>query len=97
MINGTYDVKLKTPMGLKKGQLVLSSNGEQLTGALVALGQESPFEDGRVSGEQFSFRGAMNTVLGRLEYDCTGSVDGDAVSGSVNTKKGVLTFTGKRV
>lgn len=96
MVSGTYNVMLKTPMGVKKGQLILSADGEVLTGSLVALGSENPIENGIANGDNFTFSGELKTAMGKTAFDCNGTVDGDAITGSVKTKKGTLALTGKR-
>lgn len=96
MVDGTYNVMLKTPMGVKKGQLILASDGEALTGKLIALGEENCFTNGSTSGDSFTFSGELKTAMGKVAYECAGSVDDNAISGSVKTKKGTLALTGKR-
>jgi len=96
MVEGTYNVMLKTPMGVKKGELVLIPEGDVLNGKLVVMGQENPIEPGKTDGTKFSFSGELKTAVGKMSYECAGNVEGDAITGSVKTKKGTLTLTGKR-
>ncbi len=96
MVDGTYNVMLKTPIGVKKGELVLISDGNILNGKMIVLGQENAFIPGKTDGTAFSFSGELKTAVGKMAYDCSGSVEGDAITGSVKTKKGTLTITGKR-
>lgn len=96
MISGTYDVTLKTPMGVKKGQLILQDENGTLTGAMRVMGKENPFTPGICSGDRFSFSGALKTAVGRVAYDCDGTVTGGELTGVVKTKKGDLALAGKR-
>ena len=38
MVSGTYEIMMKTPMGVKKGQMILNEDGEKLSGAFVIKG-----------------------------------------------------------
>lgn len=96
MVAGTYEVTLKTPMGPKKGELVLKEDGSVLTGKMVVMKKENPLGPGTVDGDEFSFDGKLKTSVGMTSYICTGRVQGDAISGEVITKKGNLQLTGTR-
>lgn len=62
MINGTYEVKMMTPLGLKKGELVLNQYGNVLTGTMVILGKETPIENGETDGENIRFSVELKTA-----------------------------------
>ena len=96
MVAGTYEVTLKTPMGMKKGELVLEENNGIISGKMVALGKENAIEPGKVEGNHFTFGGKLKTPVGMTAYTCEGDVDGDAIVGTVMTKKGNLPLKGSR-
>lgn len=96
MIDGTYNAVLKTPMGAKKGELILKTEGEVLTGAMLVLGKENLINPGKVNGNEFTFTGKLKTAVGMLEYECTGSVEGDELVGIAKTKKGNMQLKGTR-
>lgn len=96
MVTGTYTISLKTPLGLKKGELTLKDEGGVLTGTMSALGKEQPIEAGSCSGDAFSFSGSLKTAAGRLAYSCEGTVEGDTLAGVAKTKKGDLVLKGTR-
>jgi len=96
MVNGTYEIMMKTPMGVKKGQMIMNEDGEMLSGAFVIKGKENPFTGGKVSGDHFSFDGELMSSVGKLAYSCEGDVKGDEVSAKAVAKKGTLTISGKR-
>ena len=81
MVSGTYEIMMKTPMGVKKGQMIMNEDGEKLSGAFVIKGKDNPFTDGTVTGDHFSFGG---------------DVTGDEVTAKAVAKKGALTISGKR-
>ncbi len=96
MLDGTYTVKLKTPMGVKKGDVEFRTDGNDLTGKLIIMGKENPFTSGEADGENFRFCGEMTTAVGKVAFDCSGKVAGDAIEGNVKTKKGNLIMSGTR-
>ena len=96
MIDGTYSLILKTPMGARKGELILHTDGGALTGAIVVKGKESPIESGTADGERFAFTGALDTAMGRMDFAASGIVAGDALTGEAKTKKGIMKMNGKR-
>ena len=81
MIDGTYNVMLKTTMGVKKGELIFSGEDSVLTGKLVVMGNDNLFETISLDGNNFK---------------CTGSVEGDNIEGVAKTKKGNMSLSGKR-
>lgn len=96
MIDGTYAINIKTPMGLKKGELTLAGKDGVLTGKMVALGKENDINPGTYDGDHFAFSGELKTAVGKLAYDLSGTVNGDELSGVAKTKKGDLTLKGTR-
>lgn len=96
MIDGTYSVSLKTPMGLKKGDLVLATKEGTLTGKMIIMGKENPITDGTCEGDSFHFAGDLKTAVGKLSFTCDGSVSGDTLTAETRSKKGNFQITGKR-
>lgn len=96
MIDGTYNVMLKTPMGVKKGELIISSENSVMTGKLVVMGNDNLLETVNIDGNHFIFTGEIKTAMGKVSYQCTGSVDGDNIEGIAKTKKGNMSLSGKR-
>lgn len=96
MIDGIYNVMLKTPMGVKKGELIFQEDGSSLTGKLVVMGNDNHFETCSADGNNFTFTGEIKTAVGKVAYECTGKVEGDNIEGTAKTKKGNLSLSGKR-
>lgn len=96
MISGIYSIDLKTPLGVKKGELTLKENGSVLTGKMNALGKENAIDPGTCEGNDFAFSGKLKTAVGLLAYECSGTVDGDTLVGVAKTKKGDLQLKGTR-
>lgn len=94
MVNGSYQVKLRTPLGVKKGELVLQSQGDVLTGRMIVMGKENEIGPGTVNGDSFRFEGKLKTAVGELAYVCSGSVHENELTGTVKTKKGDMPLSG---
>lgn len=95
MVSGTYEIMMKTPMGVKKGQMIMNEDGEKLSGAFVIKGKDNPFTDGTVTGDHFSFGGELMSPVGKMVYTCEGDVTGDEVTAKAVAKKALLRSAGK--
>lgn len=96
MIDGTYDVRLKTPMGIKQGRLDLRDEGGALVGAMHVMGSTTRIGSGSTEGDNFGFAGEIKTAVGRLAYECQGTVNGNSIEGVVSTHKGTFPLSGTR-
>ena len=96
MITGKYEVSLKTPMVLKKGELIINEADGIITGKMVVMGKENEIDPGKSDGNNFTFSGKLKTAMGVVPYTCEASVSGETVSGTVKTKKGDMSLTGNR-
>ena len=96
MIAETYEVSLKTPMGIKKGDLTLYDTDGVITGKMVVMGKENNIDPGKADGDSLTFSGKLKSAIGVVPYTCEASVDGDTINGTVKTKKGDMTLTGNR-
>ena len=60
------------------------------------MGKKNIFEPGTTDGKNFNFKGKIQTSVGKTDYVCSGSVNGDELSGIAKTKKGDLALNGIR-
>ncbi len=96
MVDGTYAVVVRTPLGACKAEVTLTSSGTACTAELAAKGKTGSAE-GTLEGDAFRFEGEAVTTLGKISYVAEGTADGSALTGTVRTKKGTLHVTGKRI
>lgn len=92
-----YKVILKTPMGAKKGELILKNENGILTGSITALGKTNELTSGTTDGKNFQFSGELRTAVGKLAYNCSGKIEGDTITGVAATKKGSMAMSGERI
>ncbi|MBU1174863.1 MAG: hypothetical protein KKH72_05620 [Alphaproteobacteria bacterium] len=95
-VDGTYDVTVKTPLGVQPGRLSLVSDGDALTGTLQNRLGTFEIEDGSVSGNQVHFFAPVKTPLGQFRIEITGEVAGDTYSGIGKLPLGTVRVEGRR-
>ncbi len=97
-VAGTYDTVVKSPMGDQKSTftVVPSDDGNSFTGSMAGAMGSMDINDGKLDGNQLSWKMNM-TVPMPMTLDCTASVEGDQLTGSVNAGAfGAMPLTGQR-
>jgi hypothetical protein len=96
-VDGTWNLTVNTPMGEQKSTLVLSSSGTTLTGTQSAgHGEGRAIDDGEVHGNEISWKAAITKPMA-MTLQFSGTVDGDALTGSVKLGMfGTAKFSGSR-
>jgi hypothetical protein len=95
-VDGTWNLKMQTPIGERSSTLTLSRSGSGLTGTLAAEGNSTPLLEGKADGNAVRFKAQIkNPMPLTLEFD--GSVDGDSITGTVSAGAvGSWPFSGRR-
>jgi hypothetical protein len=95
-VAGTYDTTVKSPMGDQKGTLTVNPDGDSWTGQMAGGMGSMDITDGKVDGNTITW--SMNmTVPMPMTLNCTATVDGDALTGTVNAGAfGDMPLTGTR-
>lgn len=96
MLNGTYNITLRSPLGPRHGTLTLLQQDLALSGSFDVLASHNEFEHGCVQGNQFSFTAEMHTLLGNKSIAVTGFLEGDALVGFLTVALKQFPFTGIR-
>lgn len=95
MIDGTYDVTVKAPMGEQKTQLVVKADGANFTGTNSGANGSQEIA-GTIEGNTLIWQQKITTPM-PLTLDMTATIDGDAVSGSAKAGLfGSFPLTGTR-
>jgi hypothetical protein len=95
MVQGKWNIVLKTPMGDKTGVLELSTAGTTLTGVMSDGEHSAAISDGRVEGNRLSWTAKITKPM-RLSFKFSALVEADTISGSARHMLGSATFTGTR-
>lgn len=92
-IAGTWKLELNTPMGKQTPTLELGEDG---SGKFESPMGSAELTDGAVNGDEFTAKVVLK-VMGRdLPATVKGKVEGDSISGVVETGMGNSNYTGVR-
>jgi hypothetical protein len=90
-LDGTWAILYQGPTGEKEADLVLSTDGTTMTGTFDG----TPIDEGEVNGTEFSYTAKL-TSPAKIKVKCTGTYDGDTMSGKVKAAFVAISFSGKR-
>jgi hypothetical protein len=95
MVQGKWNITIKTPMGDRPGVLELKVAGNSLTGSLSDAEHHVPISEGHVEGNRLSWKAKITKPM-RLSFKFTATVDEDRISGEARHMLGNATFSGTR-
>jgi hypothetical protein len=82
IIDGDWDVLVKSPMGEQKSVASLKADGNVLTGRNASSAETQPLVDGKVDGDKLSW--SMNaTSPFPIKLDFEATISGDRIEGTV--------------
>ncbi|MEE9436680.1 MAG: hypothetical protein V3V37_08325 [Candidatus Adiutricales bacterium] len=93
---GTWNLKLSTPMGEQTPTLILASDGSELSGTMESPAGKVEFTGGSVEGNTASWNVKLPAMGTEISVDCTATVDGDKISGELKSPMGSMNFSGER-
>ena len=95
MVEGRWNITIKTPMGEKSGVLDFKTEGSALTGSMSDADHYAAISDGKVQGNQLSWSAKITKPM-RMSLKFTATVEADHISGAAKHLLGKATFTGTR-
>jgi hypothetical protein len=95
MVQGKWNITIKTPVGDKSGVLELKTEGTRLTGSLSDAEHFAAISDGTVEGNRLSWSAKITKPM-RMSFKFTATVEADRISGAAKHLLGKATFTGTR-
>lgn len=97
MIDGTYEVYAKTPLGKKSGKLVLSTD-QNVCNAELSVAGKTKHLVGTINGDMVTFEGKVKLPFpaGEVNYSLEGTVEGDELKGVCRYKKKSFEVWGTR-
>src|ERR1700679_626071 len=81
LVQGKWNITIKTPMGDKSGVLDLKVSGNTLSGSLSDAEHHVVISDGRVDGNKLSWKAKITKPM-RLSFNFIASVEQDRISGN---------------
>lgn len=97
MIDGSYEITLKSPMGLKRGNLLVTTQAEQMIGTIDILNHVNEFKGQISDNGEFEVIDEIKTSVGQVPYDLKGKICGDEMQALMETSKGIMEVVGKRI
>lgn len=99
MIDGNYNVEARTPLGAKKGTLVLTTEGEVCKAELTIAGKTAHLQGTLGDAGLVTFEGSIKLPfpIGKVAYTLDGTVEGDTLKGVCRTKKFSFDVNGTRI
>jgi len=94
-VDGTWNTKVNSPMGVQEGSLEITSSGDSFTGTMKGRQGEQPIS-GKVDGDTLTWSAQITSPF-PMTLEFTVTVNGDAMSGSVKAGAfGSSPLTGER-
>lgn len=97
-IDGSWNVDLTTPMGVKKLLIEFKVEGSELTGSMGELGSSdrTAFTGGSVDGNKLAWPYQVTKPI-NMKLKCTATIEGNDISGEASMgMMGKASFSGKR-
>lgn len=82
-VAGSYDCVVKSPMGDQKSVLTVNVDGDNWSGTNAGAQGSLDVYDGKVDGNILTWKMDMKVPM-PMTLEGTATVDGDAITGSVN-------------
>ena len=96
-VDGKWEIVINSPMGAQKATLDLKADGGTLSGTQSAAQGSGPLENGKVDGNTLTWSAKITSPM-PMTLEFTGSVDGDALKGSVKAGAfGSFPFNGSKL
>jgi hypothetical protein len=95
MVQGKWNITIKTPMGDKSGVLELKTQGTALTGSISNAEYQAAISDGKVEGNKLTWSATITKPM-RMSFKFSATVEDDRISGAAKHLLGKATFTGTR-
>lgn len=99
VLNGKWNMVVKTYMGDMPNTADFTVNGDKLTGTVTdnANGACVPVDNGTVSGNDFGYQITIKTPVGEMTNEIRGAVNGDSITGKSKNAMGEFDLIGTRL
>ncbi len=95
-VAGTFKITANTQMGAQTATLILKEDGDALSGSIDGEAGKFDFSDGTVDDNTVSWEMTVQAMGQDIKLSCSGTVDGDSISGKMSTPMGDADFAGQR-
>lgn len=94
MINGTYQIKMKTQMGNKYGQLCLYAKDGCLLGSFNILGHNNPIDGHVLQDGRCHFSGELITPMRSIAFFAKGKINQGSITLAIYTDEFTMPVLG---
>ncbi len=95
-IGGSYSITIEVPGQAMPATLNFTQNGPALTGTMVSQLGTTQIRDGKVTADGFTFAGSVTFGGAELDINVRGTVNGNQISGTVDSPHGAVPFSGSK-
>lgn len=92
-----YDVRMRTPIGIRLGRITLTRNQGEINGYFDILNHHEPFAGTIDENNNCYFTGKMITLMRTIHYQAVGKILPEELTLSIRDGQHILEITGKPV
>ena len=96
-VSGVWEISSETPRGTMTRKVTFTQDGMKLTGTMETRMGSSAIEKGSIEGNTISFTVVLARGERSFEMTYNGTVEGDSAKGTMQTPRGNVGWTAKRV
>jgi len=96
-MDGIYEIKINTPMGLMSGKLYLKQSSNSISGTLEMMGMKNSLTGGRVQGNKCCFSGEFKNNALNIKYDIAAELEGKTLNIYAKTNMGEFKLQGTKI
>ncbi len=96
-MDGIYEIKVNTPMGMLNGKVYLKQNGNSISGVVEIMGMKNNLTGGKVQGNKCCFSGEFKNNMLNLKYDVAGELVGNILNIYAKTNMGEFKLQGTKI
>ncbi|KPJ90878.1 MAG: hypothetical protein AMS18_09805 [Gemmatimonas sp. SG8_17] len=95
-VTGKWETTRETPRGTMTTTFTFVQEGSELTGTVGSQRGDSEITNGSIEGNKISFTLVMTMGDRTMEMVYSGTVEGDTITGTMQTPRGEQPWTAKR-
>ena len=96
-MDGIYQIKIKTPMGMMDGKITLKTNNSNIEGIIEMMGMKHSLNNGKVKGNQCYFKGNLQNNAISIQYEIMGELNNNILDIYAKTNMGEFKIQGKKI
>jgi hypothetical protein len=96
-VAGKWETTRETPRGTMTSTFIFELDGNKLTGTVGSSRGDTEISEGTIDGNKISFKVVMTMGDRTFEMSYSGTVEDDTITGTMETPRGEVPWTAKRV